>query len=55
MLRFGDDNERIMAFKGLVNEAGASNHAELEKVLAEYEVLLEENGANIVSTDELED
>lgn len=50
ILRFGDENERIMAFKGLVKEAVAANHNELEKVLAEYELLLEENGANIVST-----
>lgn len=47
VLRFGDDNERIMAFKGLVKEAGAS-HNELDKVLKEYDQILEENSANVV-------
>jgi ER membrane protein complex subunit 2 len=48
VLRFGDSNPRIMAFKGLVKEAEASNNGELEKVLAEYELLLEEDGTNVV-------
>lgn len=47
--RFGDDNERIMAFTGLVKEASASNNAELEKVLKEYDDILAENNTNIVS------
>lgn len=49
VLRFGDKNERVMALKGLVKEAEASNPSELEKVLIEYDLLLEEDGANIVS------
>lgn len=47
--RFGDDNERIMAFTGLVKEAEASNNAELEQVLKEYDGILAENNTNIVS------
>ncbi|PKS10750.1 hypothetical protein jhhlp_002507 [Lomentospora prolificans] len=38
--RFGGENERIMAFKGLAKEAKASNDAELEAILKEYESLL---------------
>ncbi|KAF7546164.1 hypothetical protein G7Z17_g8637 [Cylindrodendrum hubeiense] len=47
VLRFGDNNERLMAFKGLVKEAEASNHNELLAVLKEYEDILEDNQANI--------
>ncbi|KAL2211991.1 protein prenylyltransferase [Sarocladium strictum] len=46
-LRFGDDNPRIMAFRGLVKEAQASNGSELDKVLAEYDVILEEDPLNV--------
>lgn len=49
VLRFGDDNERVMALKGLVKEATAEDTAALNKVLAEYDVLLQESPANIVS------
>ncbi|KFA47073.1 hypothetical protein S40293_04611 [Stachybotrys chartarum IBT 40293] len=48
--RFGNDNERIMALTGLVKEAQASNHNELEKILAEYGDILKENTANIPIT-----
>lgn len=48
--RFGDDNERIMAFTGLVKEAEAPDNAALEKVLKEYDDILAENDTNIVST-----
>ncbi|KAI5461094.1 hypothetical protein BGZ63DRAFT_357203 [Mariannaea sp. PMI_226] len=47
VLRFGDKNERIMALKGLVKEAEASNNGELLTVLKEYESILQENQANI--------
>ncbi|KAH7318746.1 hypothetical protein B0I35DRAFT_250966 [Stachybotrys elegans] len=47
VLRFGDQNERIMALKGLVKEAQASNHNELEAVLKEYNDILKENAAII--------
>lgn len=47
--RFGDDNERIMAFKGLVKEADALSNAELEVVLKEYDDILANNNTNIVS------
>ncbi|SPO00693.1 related to kinetoplast-associated protein KAP [Cephalotrichum gorgonifer] len=39
-LRFGDDNQRIMALKGLVREAQAKDNAELEEILKGYETVL---------------
>jgi len=51
-LRFGDENERIMALKGLMKEAGAQHLGELEMVLKEYDQILAEignGGTNIVS------
>ncbi|KAF4460707.1 kinetoplast-associated KAP [Fusarium albosuccineum] len=47
VLRFGDQNERVMALKGLVKEAEATNNNELQQVLKEYEDILEEDGTNI--------
>ncbi|KAF6845410.1 tetratricopeptide repeat domain-containing protein [Colletotrichum musicola] len=47
VIRFGDDNERIMAFKGLVKEAEADNDGELVQILKEYETILGENATNI--------
>lgn len=52
ILRFGDDNERIMAFKGLLKEADAPDNAALEKVLKEYDDILAKNETNIVSDPE---
>jgi hypothetical protein len=46
--RFGNDNERVMALKGLVQEADAQNNADLEKVLREYDQILGDNNTNIV-------
>jgi hypothetical protein len=48
VIRFGDNNERIMALKGLVKEAQASGNGELEKVLKEYDSILKEDATNIV-------
>ncbi|KAI0503314.1 tetratricopeptide [Xylaria bambusicola] len=45
--RFGNDNERIMALKGLLKEATATDNATLELVLQEYEQILQENPSNI--------
>ncbi|OTB05813.1 hypothetical protein M426DRAFT_10260 [Hypoxylon sp. CI-4A] len=45
--RFGDDNERIMALKGILKEADASDSATLDVVLKEYERILEDNPTNI--------
>ncbi|KAH6648904.1 hypothetical protein BKA67DRAFT_661845 [Truncatella angustata] len=45
--RFGDDNERIMAFVGLLKEADAEDNATLEVVLKEYQAILEKNPTNI--------
>jgi hypothetical protein len=52
VLRFGDDNERIVALKGLMKEAEAQHSGELEKVLNEYDQILAaigNGGTNIVS------
>lgn len=46
--RFGGDNERVQALRGLVKEAEAKNNGELEAVLKEYNGLLAENDTNIV-------
>ncbi|KAL5615492.1 hypothetical protein BROUX41_005537 [Berkeleyomyces rouxiae] len=40
MLRFGDENERIMAFEGLFKEAQAKSPAQLESILDEYLTIL---------------
>ncbi|TLS31435.1 hypothetical protein PpBr36_02392 [Pyricularia pennisetigena] len=45
--RFGDKNERMMAFKGLVKEATAKNNTELEVILKEYDSILAEEENNI--------
>lgn len=47
--RFGADNERIMAFIGLVKEAEATSDAELGLVLKEYDEILSQSNTNIVS------
>lgn len=47
--RFGDENERIMAFIGLLKEADAEDNATLQAILKEYETILEKNPTNIVS------
>jgi hypothetical protein len=49
LLRFGDENERVMALKGLIKEAEATSNGELQEVLKEYEDLLQQDGTNIVS------
>ncbi|KAI1498569.1 tetratricopeptide [Biscogniauxia marginata] len=45
--RFGDDNERIMALKGLLKEAVADDNATLDAILKEYEQILQENPTNL--------
>ncbi|KAI1312845.1 tetratricopeptide [Xylaria venustula] len=45
--RFGNDNERVMALKGLLKEATATDDATLDLVLAEYEQILQVNPANL--------
>lgn len=46
--RFGADNERVMALRGLLSEAQAENNGELEAVLKQYDAILEGNNTNIV-------
>ncbi|KAI8951393.1 tetratricopeptide [Xylaria longipes] len=45
--RFGDDNERVMALKGLLKEATAPDDATLDTILQEYEQILQENPPNL--------
>ncbi|KAI0408177.1 tetratricopeptide [Xylaria palmicola] len=45
--RFGDDNERVMALKGLLKEATATDNAVLDLVLGEYDQILQENPPNV--------
>lgn len=45
--RFGDDNERMMALKGMYEEATAVDKAGLEKVLKEYEKILAADPTNM--------
>lgn len=47
--RFGADNERIMALRGILCEAGAEDDAALQKVLDGYGQRLSENPNNMVS------
>lgn len=46
--RFGHDNERVMALKGLLKEADAKDDTALEAVLKEYDQILSDNDTNIV-------
>ncbi|KAI0547326.1 tetratricopeptide [Xylaria curta] len=45
--RFGDDNERVMALKGLLKEATAPDDATLDVILQEYEQILQTNPTNL--------
>ncbi|OAQ63522.1 tetratricopeptide repeat domain-containing protein [Pochonia chlamydosporia 170] len=45
--RFGDRHDRVLSLKGLVKEATAANNTELDKILEEYDALLQQNDANI--------
>lgn len=46
--RFGPDNERVQALRGLVKEAEANHNGALGDVLKEYDQILSENDTNIV-------
>ncbi|KAG5914604.1 hypothetical protein E4U42_000406 [Claviceps africana] len=46
-IRFGDKHERVLALQGLFKEATASTNDELQKILQEYDALLQDNDANI--------
>jgi hypothetical protein len=46
--RFGAENERLMAFRGLFQEAIAKDDAELKQVLEEYENILTKDPSNMV-------
>ncbi|KAK1783423.1 hypothetical protein QBC45DRAFT_388521 [Copromyces sp. CBS 386.78] len=48
--RFGADNERVMALRGLLSEAQAQGNGELEAVLKQYDAILEGNSTNIPIT-----
>lgn len=47
--RFGAENERLMALRGLFQEAIAVDDAALKQVLEEYERILKDDPANMVS------
>jgi hypothetical protein len=47
--RFGDDNARVMALRGLFQEAVAKDDAALKEVLGEYERILTDDPSNMVS------
>ena len=52
VIRFGGDNQRMMALMGLAQEAQATNNAEFEGILKGYDAILddsEDNLTNIVS------
>lgn len=46
--RFGSENERVMALRGLFREAIAEDDAALERVLEEYESILSRDQTNMV-------
>ncbi|KAF4624882.1 hypothetical protein G7Y89_g13287 [Cudoniella acicularis] len=48
--RFGSENERLMAFRGLFQEAIAIDDAELKKVLEEYDNILDKDPGNMPVT-----
>lgn len=47
MARFGESNERVMALKGIYEEAVAENDQALEKILRSYEELLQHDPTNM--------
>jgi alpha-D-ribose 1-methylphosphonate 5-triphosphate synthase subunit PhnI len=47
--RFGAENERVMALRGLFQEAIAQDDAALKQVLGEYETILAKDPGNMVS------
>jgi hypothetical protein len=49
LARFGDNNERVMAYQGMWEEANAQNDKDLAAVLKTYEDILTANPANMVS------
>ena len=46
--RFGGENERVMALKGMYEEAVAVDNIGLEKVLEKYESILKADPTNMV-------
>ena len=48
--RFGAENEKLMALRGLFQEAIAKGDAELKQVLEEYDTILTNDPANMVLT-----
>lgn len=46
--RFGADNERLMALRGIFQEARAADEAALKNILKEYDTILAQNPENMV-------
>ena len=47
--RFGTDNEKLMALRGLFQEAVAQDDVALKQVLDGYETILKKDPSNMVS------
>ena len=47
--RFGPSNERVMALRGMYQEAVAQNKKDLEKLLKEYDDILIKEPTNLVT------
>ena len=45
--RFGSNNEKIMALRGLYQEAVAKDYQDLKKILEDYNTILRENPVNV--------
>jgi ribosomal 50S subunit-associated protein YjgA (DUF615 family) len=52
--RFGADNERLMALRGLFQEAIANDDAALKQVLEQYDSILANDPGNMVGFQELQ-
>ena len=48
--RFGAENERLMALRGMFQEAVANDDAALKKILEEYDFILANDPSNMVNT-----
>lgn len=48
VLRFGEENDRVMALQGLVQEAEADSDAALAAVLKSYDDILAKDNTNVV-------
>jgi hypothetical protein len=52
--RFGEDNERLMALRGLFQEAIANDDAALKQILEQYDSILANDPGNMVGFQKLQ-